>query len=197
MVKQLQLPYVISEKLYKKIMKTMIRLKTMTLYEGYEYLAKQGPRKIDGNWVEDVAKPSATRLKMFASGQIACVACGIRGDHFHIERHKNDKVMPFSVNLYGWRGDKEILMTWDHVLPKSLGGSNRLENAQCMCTECNGEKGNKLSITEIVDIVTRKDAVLMYRDIPSTAKTLRDTISQVQAEFDKVSKALQNEPNLV
>lgn len=33
----------------------------------------------------------------------------------------------------------------DHILPKSLGGANRLENYQLTCEDLNGQKGNSLS----------------------------------------------------
>lgn len=179
----------VSEKLYKSIMTSMVRLKTWSLREGLAYIARQNSRKIQGKWVENVSKPSAVRLKMFASGQIKCVKCGLVGDHFHIERHKNDKVMPFSVNLYGWRGDKEIMLTWDHILPKSLGGSNDLANAQCMCFSCNSSKGNKLTIDEIAEIVTRSDIVKMYKmDKVLIHETIGETIGLVRAETQKLIK---------
>jgi 5-methylcytosine-specific restriction endonuclease McrA len=124
---------------------------------------------------------------MFLTGRTTCIKCGIKGDHFHIERHKNDKVMPYSVNLYGWKGDREVLMTWDHILPRSLGGSNRLENAQCMCTECNGDKGSRLSIYEVIAIVTDHNAALMYRDeVVHPKSTIFITLAQVMAEWNKL-----------
>lgn len=33
-------------------------------------------------------------------------------------------------------------LTVDHVIAKSRGGSNRLENLQLLCFTCNGAKGN-------------------------------------------------------
>src|SRR5271167_4122814 len=79
----------------------MRRLRTMTLHEGLAYLrAPSQERKIDGFWVESKAKSKAVRLKLFTAGLVNCVSCGLRGTHFHIERHWNDHVMPFSINLY-------------------------------------------------------------------------------------------------
>ena len=37
-----------------------------------------------------------------------------------------------------------FLMTQDHILPRSRGGSNNIENLQTMCDSCNHKKGNRL-----------------------------------------------------
>jgi HNH endonuclease len=134
----------------------MKRIRTWTLEDGFGYLRTQTPnnRKLDGFFVEAAYKPSATRLRMFLSGQIACVRCGLVGEHWHVERGTNDRVMPFAVNLYGVRptkdGFEEIMLTWDHRIPKSLGGSDDLENAQCMCATCNNKKGNVMTLQEMI-----------------------------------------------
>lgn len=168
-MKQLKLPGIVSAKIFKTQLKKLNswnRIRTMDFEEGMRYLAKQysESRKINGHLVENVCKPSATRFKMFRKGNTTCVKCGLQGVIWHIERHKNDSVMPFFVNLYGIRKGLEVMMTWDHKIPRSLGGSNRLENAQCMCETCNHKKGNSLTIFEMVELVTDKKVHRMYSD---------------------------------
>ena len=51
--------------------------------------------------------------------------------------------MPFHLNLYGINNGEEVMMTKDHIVPKSKGGSNGLKNMQTMCTVCNEIKGNR------------------------------------------------------
>ncbi len=38
--------------------------------------------------------------------------------------------------------DGMVLMTKDHIIPRSKGGPTTLENLQTMCSICNGKKGN-------------------------------------------------------
>lgn len=172
----------------KKLGKQFVRLKSMTLAEGLLYLhAPNQERKINGFWIEDKTKRTATRLHMFKSGQISCVKCGISGDHFHIERHKNDNVMPFSINLYATVNCTEILMTLDHILPKSKGGSNHTSNAQCMCVKCNNKKGDNLTLSEILYIASDKHAHLMHK-----FEQITGTIFTVISDVSKSSKCDQS-----
>lgn len=183
---QLALPGIVSTQQFKSSsQRRFVRLRSFNFEEGIEYLKNQGKRKIDGHWVENCAKPSMTRLKMFLSGQIKCVSCGLEGDHFHIERHKNDKVRPFSINLYGWKGEAEVMMTWDHRLPKSLGGSNNFGNAQCLCTKCNSKKGNNLPLKELIEIASHKKAVSMHR-IQQPANSLTILMQMAKEEFNNM-----------
>ena len=51
----------------------------------------------------------------------------------------------YHFNLYAINdsGD-EVLMTKDHIIPKSKGGKNHLSNYQPMCCYCNCKKDNSL-----------------------------------------------------
>jgi 5-methylcytosine-specific restriction endonuclease McrA len=49
----------------------------------------------------------------------------------------------YHFNLYGYneRGE-EIMLTKDHIIPKSKEGKNDIDNYQTMCCKCNWKKGN-------------------------------------------------------
>ena len=81
------------------------------------------------------------RYKTFYHKGCNCVRCGRKGSYFKLDA-ENPKVESDRrhFNLYSEDG---VLMTKDHILPKSKGGKNILENFQTMCFECNCKKGNK------------------------------------------------------
>lgn len=96
----------------------------------YEYL--------DGQRFKRVSQ----RLVLFKTKGCKCVQCGLEGTVFYLEKHKNDKHYHF--NLYGYDTDgKEVMLTKDHVVPKSKGGKDVLENYQTMCSRCNEAKADK------------------------------------------------------
>ena len=105
---------------------------------------------------------SSNRLECLRRNQM-CVRCGKEGTLFRLEsviRQPNMgpgcyiKECPWCslhhietphLNLYHVAEDgKLIMMTQDHILPKSRGGSDQIENLQTMCETCNHNKGSQL-----------------------------------------------------
>lgn len=79
------------------------------------------------------------RLQTFAEKGLNCVTCGAKGLHFAIER--NGQTPEYHLNLWATNKDgDEVLMTHDHILARSGGGKNYIENTQPMCSPCNHEK---------------------------------------------------------
>jgi len=79
---------------------------------------------------------ASMRLRLFAAKGVTCVDCGIRGAVFALEF----KTLPTPhLNLYTKNG---ILMTMDHIRPRSKGGPHQLGNLQVMCSPCNASKGD-------------------------------------------------------
>lgn len=63
-----------------------------------------------------------------------CQSCSLPVDTVFEE---NNKPTP-----YGYNGISYILMTIDHIYPKSLGGKFELSNLQVLCQPCNNKKSN-------------------------------------------------------
>ncbi|WP_313069925.1 HNH endonuclease [Lacrimispora sp.] len=91
----------------------------------------------------DVINGNSQRYQTFLSKGCSCVKCGIEGKYFAKERTKDSRDS-FHLNLYAVdKNGNEVLMTKDHIVPKSRGGKNYIDNYQTMCTICNYEKGNQ------------------------------------------------------
>ena len=95
------------------------------------------------NFNGDIIKGNSQRYQTFFTKGCKCVKCGIEGKYFAKEKHLKDR--SFHLNLYAIdENDEEVLMTKDHIIPKSKGGSDDISNYQTMCVRCNKAKGNKL-----------------------------------------------------
>lgn len=85
-------------------------------------------------------------LRLFNSKGFNCVSCGLNGT---VVKEFEGPDGPY-VCIYGIRYVKDrykyILMTADHIRPKTFGGSNGLKNLQPMCEECNRKKGSIVSV---------------------------------------------------
>ena len=95
-----------------------------------------------------MVKMDSLRYQVFKIHGITCVTCGLVGTHFALEAHKPDAVKPnapYHFNLYGMRNGKEVMLTKDHILPKSKGGMDRIDNMQPMCETCNWAKKDSIA----------------------------------------------------
>jgi hypothetical protein len=91
---------------------------------------------------------ASLRLKTFAVAStskkgIHCKACGLRAEYFAVESFSGSEIQSYHVNLYAMKDNNEVLFTQDHVLPKSRGGKDNLNNSQVMCQPCNSRKGSR------------------------------------------------------
>jgi len=92
----------------------------------------------------DEIKSTSQRYQVFFTKGIRCVSCGIEGKYFAKEKGHGSSQDRYHLNLYAIdENGKEVLMTKDHIIPRSKGGLNRLENYQTMCQICNSKKGSE------------------------------------------------------
>ena len=114
-------------------------------------------------------KASSVRLQCLKNNQ-TCVCCGRVGTRWRLEMTRqnqpkvghncfikdcawcsyrpNEPVIDYQsphLNLYFVdKGLGNVLMTRDHIKPKCAGGSDHINNAQTMCSTCNGFKAGLL-----------------------------------------------------
>ena len=76
------------------------------------------------------------RYRTFYQKGLKCACCDRVGNYFKL--HADSKSLERAhFNLFAEDG---TLMTKDHIIPKSKGGPDCIENFQTMCEECNKKK---------------------------------------------------------
>lgn len=102
-----------------------------------------GRSKNEVDFDGDMIKMNSQRYHLFKHKGCRC-KCGVVGVFFAKERQHHATPGRWHFNLYGYRPDgTEVMMTKDHIVPKSKGGVNHFDNYEPMCIDCNADKGNK------------------------------------------------------
>ena len=136
------LPYIFTREVRHELRKKGFSYKSK---EWVEASKRSYPVIINGKRTEIAVSMGSHRYQLFAKEGVDCVNCGIKGKFFALERGFGDNPKKFHFNLYGKDEEgKEIMITKDHIMPRSKGGRNKLTNYQPMCYRCNNKKSNKV-----------------------------------------------------
>ena len=96
------------------------------------------PKEFDGHEIYF----ASDNLRLYKRRGTRCVGCGVEARYFAKERVKpGDR---WQLRLYAIDYDGlEVLMTKDHIKPRSRHGRTKPDNLQPMCVKCNELKGNR------------------------------------------------------
>ena len=124
---------------------------------------------------------NSDRYSVFKANPI-CVACGLIGVKMVLDINPGDQSPHF--NLYGVENGRTVLMTKDHILAKSKGGTDDLSNYQTMCCTCNNLKGAyDLTLDDVRELRRIYD-----NEEKLPRKELRDLINKRREEMAAKSK---------
>ena len=100
--------------------------------------AKQKRMPVEGTSIS--CGMTSLRMRVFRTHGAVCAHCGETGTYFAVERAQaSEDDRQWHLNLYS---DAGVMLTFDHVMPKSKGGANTLDNAQTLCYPCNQKKAD-------------------------------------------------------
>lgn len=100
--------------------------------------AKQKRMPVEGTSIS--GGMTSLRMRVFRTHGAVCAHCGETGTYFAVERPEfSTDDRQWHLNLYS---DAGVMLTFDHVHPKSQGGANTLDNAQTLCYPCNQKKAD-------------------------------------------------------
>jgi hypothetical protein len=90
-----------------------------------DILGRVGPDAGKGDVCGHMVALDHSRLFCFKDHGTTCVVCGVKGEFFAVEKitHGNDVTPHLNLYAYDEHGH-EILMTKDHIVPRSDGGKN-------------------------------------------------------------------------
>lgn len=121
---------------------------------------------------------------------LVCKSCGLKASFAAIEKNSDSK-NKFHINFYGTRATdgKDLLLTKDHIYPRSLGGLDSINNYQTLCASCNGNKRNRTTMSVEEAIVNNYTT----KEIQETLLALnlkKIELERVQKEYDRLSNKL-------
>lgn len=127
-----------------------IYFSSLSLDEGFSALdpADKNERLVRGRVA---GRPSGwTLFRHLKNSPIRCRFCGCQADQWVLEKGQNDQIGHPVLNLYATNADNQlVMMTRDHIIPRSLGGIDAVENLLPACGPCNVRRSNDMSPEDI------------------------------------------------
>ena len=143
-----------------------VRARKLSLDEILPYIAKTPEYASRSFWCPNIKRCvfislATARMRLFGRSQ-ECVACKIQADHFWIEKNSQNPINGWHLNMYALNhhGDP-VMLTLDHIKPRSKGGKRNPKNIQLLCRHCNSLKSDlNMPPHEIARRRAVKDVVL-------------------------------------
>lgn len=155
--------------------KRLIHLGEVSMDEVMPYITEQeSKRDYQINGQQYSVRMNSDRYFVFRDNP-ACVACGLQGTKMILDMNPGDHSPHF--NLYAEEDGRYVLMTKDHILAKSRGGTDEIHNYQTMCACCNNLKGHyDLTVEEVRTLreLYNNDQMLPRKELRDAVNTLRD-----------------------
>lgn len=158
--------------------KRLIHLGEFSLDEVFPFITvEDSKREFTAGSKRYLVRMNSDRYHVFKANP-ACVACGLVGTKLFLDLNPGDSSPHF--NLYAEEHGRLILMTKDHILAKSKGGSDEMENFTTCCSVCNNLKGNfDLTYDDVRELrrIWNNSSKLTRKELKSLINRTRDEMA--------------------
>lgn len=106
----------------------------------------------------------SARYILFRDKGTTCASCRREGTFFMLRKASDPKAGPNRAHLNLWYEESDgtlVMLTKDHIVPRSAGGQDTQENYQPMCLTCNIRKGG---VQRPMQIDKWKNLVRQYQE---------------------------------
>lgn len=145
---------------------------------------------------------TAAGIRLFESlrgTSIKCWQCGCVADRWISCRGQNDHSRP-TLNLFAMftprktRKNKNptprlVMMTRDHIIPKSKGGVDDIANLRPGCEHCNVERGNNMTADDLAFMEAHPELVSQERLMKALASAAKVQEQKADAARRALEKA--------
>ena len=161
--------------------KKLIHLFKYSPDDVFPYVTQEESKKefIVGDKIFQV-RMNSDRYHVFKNDR-SCASCGLVGKYMILDMNPGDTSPHF--NLYAEEHGRLILMTKDHILAKSKGGTDTLYNLKTCCAICNNLKANyDLSYEDVkyLRALYRNPNKMSKKDLRDLINTERNKLVQKQ-----------------
>ena len=117
----------------------------LPLREGFSLLSKPNSQ----GFLIDGVRVAATRgwglFSRYEKSSIKCCTCGLPADRWlALDYHNDPRKYPI-LELFGVKHGVYVPFNRDHIIPRSMGGVDAIENLRPSCVTCNTKRGNVMS----------------------------------------------------
>lgn len=160
----------------------LIYFKELDLEAGYAVLAEDKRNRLVAG--KPVSTPSGKSLfEALKGSSLKCWNCEREGNCWIANKGKNDKVSKPTLDLFARGNDGSYtLMTRDHIIPRSRGGNNDVENLRMACSPCNSARGNDMNAEDSAFMESNRHLILPNFVPKESAPTIAVTTASKKAK---------------
>lgn len=108
-----------------------------------------------------------------------CAICGAKAKYTAIVKMLDGN--DYTFRFFTIKNGIETMFNIDHIIPKSKGGSDKVDNLQVTCVDCNERKSNKVTkVNNVSKSISNKNNVAQQCSITSKPTMFQNNIYKIK-----------------